>query len=310
MDIFNSPGYRSIKNISTILPFLFLFINTLSAGAGDKIISVQSSDIAPYQEALNGFQSVCSAGMEKLVISKMKDKDIVKEIRKSNPSIILSIGMDALKIIKDIDDIPVIYLMVPNPQSVLERAENITGVRMNISQEDQVSSFLKAVPSMKNIGLIYNPDETGYLAQRAIEACRKAGLNPIAGEVRAAREAPSEIKKMEGEIDGFWMLPDVKAFSPETIEYLFLFTIKNRVPIFTFSGKYLESGALISIGMDSFDMGAQAGEMALEILSGKSISEIRPADARKEDISINLKVSGKLGISIDEDLFAGAEFRR
>jgi putative ABC transport system substrate-binding protein len=300
---------RFMKNKILILTsLLILFFNTSSVKAGDGILSIQSIDIAPYQEALKGFQSVCTEDIQSFVISEMKDKDIIKEIRKKNPSIILSIGMDALKKIKEIEDIPVIYLMVPNPQSFSESALNLTGVRMNIKQEDQISYFRKAVPSMKTIGLLYDPERTGFLAQRAIDACKKAGVNLVAKEIKSSRDVPSEIKKMEGKVDGFWMLPDVTVFTPEGLEYLFLFSMKNKVPILTFSEVYLESGALISIGVDSFDMGAQAGEIAMEILSGRPVSDIHPADARKEVISINLKISGKLGLSIDETLFSNAKF--
>jgi len=298
-----------VKNNKLIITVLLaVFCHVPAIFAGNKILSIQSIDIAPYDEALRGFQGVCDAPIDKLVISKMQNEDIIKEIRKQSPSIILSIGLDALEKIKDINDIPIVYLMVPNPQSVSAKGMNITGIRMNIPQEEQLSIFLKAVPSIKSIGLLYNPERTGYIAQKAVDACKKAGINLIAKEIHDSREAPSAVKSLEGKIDGFWMLPDITVFTSETIEYLFLFSMENRVPIFTFSDIYLESGALISIGVNPFDMGSQAGEMALEILSGKSAADIQPVDARKEGISINLKVSGKLGIDIDETVFNGAKF--
>lgn len=311
MDIVNTKRFRFMKNNILILAALLLFFfNASKVTAGGGILSIQSRDFAPYQEALNGFQSVYKTDIERFIISEMKDKDIIKEIRNKNPSIILAIGMDAFDKIKVINDIPVIYLMVPNPQSVSKNSTNLTGVRWSTRQEDQISIFLKAVPSMKTIGLLYNSDRTGYFAQRAMDACKKSGVTLIAKEIRASRDAPSEIKKMEGKIDGFWMLPDVTVFTSESIEYLFLFSMYNKIPILTFSELQLESGALISIGTDSFDMGAQAGEMAIKILSGKSVSDIQPADARKEVITINLKVAEKLGIHIDEALFTGAKFLR
>jgi putative tryptophan/tyrosine transport system substrate-binding protein len=240
----------------------------------------------------------------------MKGKDVVRETRKASPSIILSIGMDALEKVKKIEDIPVIYIMTPGPRTIPESGKgmNFTGVRMNIAQEEQISIFLKAVPAIKTIGVIYNPDKTRQLAQRAIDACKKAGINLIAKELSDPRESPPAIKSMEGKVDGFWMLPDSSIFTAETIEYLFLFSIVNRVPILTFSEIYLESGALMSVGVDSFDMGAQAGRIANEILAGKPLSSYPPVDAKKEVISINTKTAEKLGIHIDEELFNGARF--
>ncbi|MBN1625845.1 MAG: ABC transporter substrate-binding protein [Deltaproteobacteria bacterium] len=296
------------NNLFFLTVLLFHLFNPTAASAGDRVLSIQSVDIPPYQEAIKGFQSACSKDIRRIVISEIKGRDIIKEIREQAPAIILAIGMDALEKIKDIDHIPVIYLMIPNPDPTMQENRNFTGVRMNIKQEDQVSLFLKAVPSIKNIGLLYTAGKSGSLAQRAIDACKNAGVNVIAKEVMSSRDVPAEIKGMEGSIDGFWMLPDVTVFSSEGIEYLFLFSMKNKIPILTFSEIHLESGALISVGMDPFDMGAQAGEMAQELLKGKSVSDMPPADARKALISINMKIAGKLGITIDMNLFPGAEF--
>jgi putative tryptophan/tyrosine transport system substrate-binding protein len=302
---------RLVKSYQFILIAFFLtgcFVPSVSAE--NKVLSIQSTTITPYEEAVKGFQSICNIQIERFVLSEMKGKDIIQEIRKDKPSVILAIGMDALEKVKGIDDIPVVFLMVTSPKTPPEpgKGANFTGVRMNVAQEDQLSIFLKADPIIKNIGMIYNPEKTGYLAQRAVEACKKAGVNLIAREIHDPKESPPAIKAMEGKIDGFWMLPDSSVFTSETIEYLFLFSIGNRIPILTFSEVYLESGALISVGVDSFDMGAQAGGIASEILAGKSLSSFPPVDARKEVISINMKVSEKLGIHINEKLFTDAKF--
>jgi putative tryptophan/tyrosine transport system substrate-binding protein len=273
--------------------------------AQNKVLTIQSSNLAPYEESLKGFQSTCNVPIDRLVISEIKDKNIAQEARKTNPSVILSIGMDAFDSVKDIENIPIIYMMVINPQAASGKS-NFTGVRMSVAQEEQLAIFLKAVPSMKNIGLLFNPEKTGYYAKRAADACRKAGINLIVKEIRDPKEGPSAIKSMAGKVDGFWMLPDSSVFTSETIEYLFLFSIGNKVPILTFSEIYLESGALASAGVDPFDMGAQAGEMACEILAGKPVSALSPVDARKGIISVNVKAADKLGIHMDEKSLNGA----
>jgi putative tryptophan/tyrosine transport system substrate-binding protein len=298
-----------MKNILFIITALLITICLVPfSNAGNKALSIQSTNIKPYEDAITGFQSTCNLPINRFVISEMNGRDIVQEIRKAEPSIILCLGMDALEKIKGINDIPVVYIMIPNSQAVSLKGINFTGVRMNIAQEAQLSVFLKAVPSVKNIGLVYNPENTGYIAQRVIDACTKAGIKLVVKETHDPRETPRAIKAMAGKIDGFWMLPDSSVFTSETTDYLFLFSIGNRVPILTFSEIYLKSGALISIGVDTFNMGSQAGEMAQKILSGKPISSIPPVDARKEVISINSKVSEKLGIHIDEKFIEGSKF--
>jgi putative tryptophan/tyrosine transport system substrate-binding protein len=309
MDILNRSICWFVKNTAVILFALLVSICLIpGVKAEDKILSIQSSTITPYEEAIRGFQSKCGVSIDRFIISEMKDKDIAKEIRKASPSIILAVGMDAIEKTKEIHDTPVVFMMMPNTPSAVANAANFTGVRMNIPQEMQLLTFLKAFPEMKSIGLLYDPSRSGFIAEKAIAVCKKEGINVISKEIHSPRETPAAINEMKGRVDGFWMLPDPGVYTSETIEYLFLFSIGNRVPILTFSEMYLESGALISIGVDPFDMGSQAGEMALDLLTGKPVSAIPPVDARKEVVSINMKVSQKFGISIDEKLFIGAKF--
>jgi ABC-type uncharacterized transport system substrate-binding protein len=50
--------------------------------------------------------------------------------------------------------------------------------------------------------------------------------------------------------------------------------------------------------------------MANEILSGKDAGAIKPVDAKKAVISVNLKVARKLGIRIDEKSVGNARVVR
>ena len=52
-------------------------------------------------------------------------------------------------------------------------------------------------------------------------------------------------------------------------------------------------GAFLSMDIDAFDMGRQAGEMVLEILAGKRDENIKQAYARKANISTNAMIAEK-----------------
>ena len=297
-----------IKRFFIIVSLLISFIlcHGLSE-ARQQIVAVQGMRVAPYEEAVKGFKSVCDATITRVVISELKGADFVERIHEIRPDLVLAIGMGALLRVKGIHDIPVVYLMVLDPQSIiLSGGKNITGVSMNIPQERQLLTLSKALPHIKTIGLLYDPDRTGYLAKGARNAAREIGLKLIAKEVHRSREVPPLIEDMRGKIDVFWMLPDLTVITPETVEFLLLFSLENKIPILSFSEKYVELGALMSIGIDTFDMGCQAGGMAKAILSGRDAANVRQVDARKAVMWINLKVARKLGITIDEKIIRKA----
>ena len=95
------------------------------------------------------------------------------------------------------------------------------------------------------------------------------------------------------------MIPDATVVTPETFEFLLLFSQQNRMPIVTFAGKYVDTGALVSLDIDGFDLGKQAGEMANSILDGTRVSDIPNTEARKAVLKVNRKVAKKLGISLN-----------
>jgi len=285
-----------------LILFLLLILFYSPAEASNGVLVVRGLKVKPHEDALKGFKDTCNCSIKELTVSESNYSDILKKIRKINPDMVLAIGVDVLSWVKRIKDIPIVYLMVLNPQSILSGEENITGISMNITPEKQLCLFQKALPDIKKIGLLFDPTNTGHYIKRVKDTAGEIGVKLIIKEVHGPREVPSLLNGMKGEIDAFWMLPDTSVISSETIEFLILFSIENRIPVFTFSEKFLEMGALISLNIDASDLGKQAGEMAKEILSGKDIRNIPGSDARKIVLSINSKVAKKLGITINDEI--------
>jgi putative ABC transport system substrate-binding protein len=285
--------------INIIFIFIFIFLYHGLAEARHKIVAVQSVGIKPYEKTIEGFKSVTGSEIERIVISELNDANIIKTIHSFKPDIVLAIGLGALQVVKEIKDIPVVYMMVLNPTSIISGEKNIFGVSMSIPPEKQLNLLLNAIPHVKNIGLLYTLDRTGYIVKEAMITAGKMNINLIAKEIQNSSDVPSELLGMEKNIDVFWMMPDLTLITPETIEFLLLFSIENKIPVLAFSDKYVELGALMSISIDPFDIGRQAGEMTNAILSGRDLKKIKKVDARKPLISINTNIARKLEIDIN-----------
>jgi putative ABC transport system substrate-binding protein len=189
--------------------------------------------------------------------------------------------------------------MVLNPETILSGEENITGVSMNISPDQQLRALLDALPQTKSMGLVYDPDRTGSFVKEARYAAERMGVTLLATAIHSPGEAPSSIMDLRKKIDVFWMLPDITVMTPETVEFLILFSMQNNIPLLTFSEKYLEMGAFMSTGIDPLDMGVQAGEMANRILQDKDTRPGQQVHARRMVVSTNLMIAGKLGITVN-----------
>lgn len=231
----------------------FIILPSLASAA--KVVSIQSISITPYNDAFRGLENACSCDPEQLVLSEMKGYDVIKKLRRERPDVIVSIGSGALDKIRGIRDIPVVYLMVLDARSVIADKTNIKGINMDIPPDIQLALVRQALPEVRDIGLLYSPGQKGEFVEEARDAAESAGIRLIAKEVSNPMEVPERLNMMTGKINAFWMLPDVSVVTPEVSEILFLYTLKSRLPVITFSAKYLEMGALMSLEVDPYDMG-------------------------------------------------------
>ncbi len=284
---------------SSMMIILLLLFSPLVISAAE-IVAVQSMNIKPYNDAFLGFQNRCNCTPARIIVSESQGVDIVKKIHSEKPNVIIAIGMEALKRVKTMNDTPIVYLMVLNPSSLLSKSDNITGVSLNIAPDIQLAAVKHALPDMTNIGVIYDPARTAPFVQRASAAAPAHGINLVTREIHQSMKVPSTLNSMKEEIHAFWMLPDIMVITPETVEYLMLFSIEHRIPVITFSEKYLEMGALMSLGIDAHDIGEQAWELTHQILSGSDVKEMPDENARKINITINQVTVKKLGIKIND----------
>ena len=289
-----------VKKALLIILLLISFSSPVFAGS--EILVIQSVRIPPYEEALNGFLSASTLKIKRVVLKEQKSFNLIEEMERTRPPLILAIGRDALMNVSEVRDVPVVYIMILTPQSILAHNKNFYGICMNVLPATQLEIYTKAVPDLNNIGLIYNPNNTGAFTEKAVEAAETKGINLIVKKATKASDVPSVLKDMTDKIDAFWMLPDITLMTPESIELLLLTSIEKKIPILTFSNKYVEMGAIMSIAVNPYDMGRQAGELAKKIMAGDIKGEDKTIYARKGVITFNTKVAEKLGIELKQDV--------
>ena len=274
-----------------------ILLGSTAARAHDVLV-IQGLRVKPFEEAFRGFRSVCAAQTRRLYLTDLERTDITRMIREEKPSLILAIGTDALTSVRKITDIPILYLMVLNPQSNMHGNRNVTGVAMNVPPERYLDLLKRMSPTPKTVGLVYDPIKTGNFVKRAQRAAKARGIELAVLEVSKPSDVPSTLNALKGMIDALLMLPDTTVVTPETVEFFLLFSQNNSIPVITFASKYVDMGALLSLDIDGFDQGKQAGEMARQILNGTAASDLPGVEARRAHVKANHNVAKKLGITL------------
>ncbi|AAR34818.1 MULTISPECIES: ABC transporter substrate-binding protein [Geobacter] len=293
-----------------ILLILAIILLTEPCNAAQKVFVLQSVRVAPYEEALRGVRSVVSGTIKRVVISEMEGVDVARMVRDERPDVILAIGAEALTRVKRVKDTPIVYLMVLDPQNTLTAGDNLTGVSMNVPPERQLAALQSLMPRLRKIGIPYNPSRSGVLARKAQAAARSMGIEPVARELRSARDVVPVAEGLKGEVDAIWMLPDTTVVTPESIEFLLLFSLTNRIPILTFSDKYVQMGAIMALDIDPYDLGRQGGDLIRRILSGAPVEQVQRVEPRSMVMTVNAKVARKLGLTLSEEALGRARVIR
>ena len=300
-----------IQKISIIFSLLLISINPVFAekNALKSVLAVQSLRVKPYEQALRGFEDIFPGKVRKILLDKNQDKDIAHEIEKNKPDLVLAIGLSALLQVSGIKETPVLFIMVLDPPDHVKAAKNVTGISMFVSPEIQMDIVAHIMPQVKTVGMLYDPVRSELFVQAARQAARRHNFELLDVAIENSKNVALRFNQFLNKIDLFWMVPDTGLLTAENIEFLLLTSLENKIPIFSFSEKFAELGALFSIGIAPVDVGRQAGNLALRIIedgmdSGSMIYAEKPV------ITVNMKIARKLGLSFDPHKLENIEIIR
>lgn len=289
----------------SIIFLLILSKGTCFAAEQATISVIFSSNIEPYQQSYQGFKTFFD---EKKVALSVFEHNLEKEnaeavhsqIKKERPDIVFVLGTKALQLAEEkINDTPVVFSMVLNPGTIVY--SNIYGVSLDIPPEIKLKNIKRILPDIKNVGIIYSP-QSDIIYQDIAHACTDLGFQPVSKRIDSRKGFPDVLEDISQQIDCFLMTPDTDIYFPKVAEHLLQTSVKNKFPVIGLSSSYVRAGALIAFDCDYEDLGRQAGEIALGILSGGKQVNTQFVKPRKVKISLNLLTAKRLDITIPPEI--------
>ena len=230
-------------------------------------------------------------------------------------NLICAIATPAAQTVANVtSDIPIVATAVTDYKAaklVKDNAKpgtNVTGTTDMNPVEQQLDLLLKLVPNAKSVGTIYCSSEVN--SQLQIEILKKAaaakGVTVKEATVSNVNDIQQAARSLVGKVQAIYVPTDnVLASAMPTLVSV---TEEAKLPVICGEGGMVKAGGVATLGVDYYKLGFQAGEMAADILSGKS----KPADmaiqAQKEfKAMVNLKEAEKIGLKVPEDVLKGAE---
>ncbi len=274
-----------------------------------EIAIVKSNDIGPYNQALLGFKSAISADFIEYDLKGDKDTGarVMQEIRRRRPALIFAVGSLAALMSKQwLTDIPVVCTLVLNAEAKELSGENITSISIEIEPETQLREFLALMPKVRTVGMLYSKS-TENVVTKVRNACEKAGVKLVSSKLEHSGDVPQAVEYLLPRIDALWLIPDGTAVNKDSIPYLILTTLENRIPLLVYTLNFVKAGALLSLSVDFVKIGRQAAQVSQKILQGKkdSTNILPPEDI---DLAINENAAHRLGIEIPQTIIESARY--
>lgn len=267
------------------------------------IAVVKSQNLGPYDRAAEGFKEATSNRVLEFVLNsgnEEKNEPIAREIDRIRPDMIFAVGVKAAIFSKStLSRYPFVYGMVINPEKYQLTAKNSFGIPLEVPPEEQFKLLKRVIPTLKRIGIIYDPNISGELVTRAKEDARDLGLSVKILGIHNRNEVPNAIRQMKDHVDAVWMVPDSTVYSEESLPFIFTYTLDEKIPFMAFSESFVEAGALLSLSPDYKEVGQLASFKVDEILEGK-VQNRNPL--LKHRLVINLKSAKKLNIEIPKSI--------
>ena len=283
------------------------------------IVVVKTQDIEAYNLALDGFKETLSGkGTEfwmagEIGGAKRLSYSVIDSIKAKSPALILALGSAATTAVqKEFPDIPVVFSMVLNPvasgfvKSTHSSGNNLTGASLDIPVETQFRELLSVLPRVKRIGVIYNLEENREIINEASLIAKGMGLELVTAVVSSEKAVPDALDDLIKKVDALWSVSDNIVFTPQSIQYILLATLRNQIPFMGISPSYVKAGALMALSCDYKDVGRQAGEVASRVIAGEQPNNIPVTVPRKVYLSLNSIVAEQIGIKIPSDVTARA----
>lgn len=285
------------------------------------IAVVLSREAAPYRQALKGFEEVLRSSGRTYKLQEFSTEGaavdavgLAARIRARNPDLILTIGSGATNVISEqIREIPIVFsLVLPSSgnealQGRSEARGNMTGASMEIPIRTQFLKLKEILPSVKRIGVLYNPSVTGPTVEAAMQTAASMGLELVPMQVESEKDVVSSTEAMTDKVDVLWSVADSSVFSPTGLKQILLATLRNRVPFVGLSPSFVKAGALVAFSVDYQDVGRQSGDLAMKILSGAEPARIPMTVPRTITLSVNMNTAKQIQVQIQDDIRRKAE---
>ncbi|WP_341728016.1 ABC transporter substrate-binding protein [Brooklawnia sp.] len=297
--------------------------SSASAGGSDteyKIGITQIVSHASLDAARDGFKDgLADAGIKASYDEQNAQGDqatassIANKFASANLDLVLAIATPTAQATAQvITTTPILFTAVTDPVAADLVASNdapganVTGTTDMNPVAEQIGLIKQIVPDAKTVGILYSSGEVNSAVQveLAREAAAADGLEVVEKTITTTSEVLQAAQSLD--VDAIYLPTDNNVIAG--LDSVLQVAEERKIPVIAGETESVSKGALITYGLDYYELGKQTAAMAVKILTEGADPATMPVESQKDpQLVINTTAAERMGVTIPQSLLDKAD---
>lgn len=317
-----------IRYVAVLLVLTLVFAGGNSSctpegsGRGEKVIAVATLMSHPALDAVQESmrQQLQREGFEegKNVRFLVKNANgqmpltanIASELAAQNPDVIVAVTTPMAQAVVKSAKSPVVFAAVTDPvgagvvKSLDQGEPNVTGTSDAWPYEDQLKLIRRVTPSVKRLGVLYNPGEAA--SQYGIKEIRRLapanGFEVIEAAVSSTNEVYPVAQSLVNRVDALFLSSDNTVIGGAAAAVKV--AAEHKRPLYVGDSGTVEKGGLAAVSVGYADLGVETGKLVARVLRGEK--NLPTVVGRGSEVYVNTRAAEMMGVTVPEDVLRAA----
>ena len=223
--------------------------------------------------------------------------------------LVLAIGTGAAQsIASQTSEIPVLITAVTDPvdaglvQSSEAPGTNVTGTNDMNPIREQLELIPEILPDAQTVGLLYTSSEDNSILpiEEAKAILEEMNLDYVEQTVTGSNDVQQAVQSIVTRCDAIY-IPTDNTFA-SAMPLVGSVVMESGTPVICGATGMVETGGLITLGLNYYNLGYQTGEMAVQVLEGADPASMPVQSQNQYDYVVNEEMLSALGMELPQSL--------
>lgn len=233
--------------------------------------------------------------------------EIAKKFQTLKPAVIVALSTQSAQTLLAIaraSHTPLVFTAVTDPVAAKlvsaydQTKDGVTGISDYMPVGPQLSMILAFVPSLKKLGVLYNPAEVNSVSilKQMERIAETHGIELVYAAANNTSEVTAATKSLIGKVEAIYFPNDNTVMAAAAA--VSNTASQEKIPVFANDSASVKSGVLAAVAYDRKAMGSKTASIIAGLLAGKTTADFPVTHDVPQKVVMNSETQKLLGIAI------------